>query len=227
MMRLLTFFLPLALLPATGAGQRFFDDFDGEDLGSHWSIGNQKKGGWIYSVHDSLLDVHGFAGFDPTQWIYASLPEYRDFDLQARVGWTQGDSLFQGMEAMLLRNPTSGLIARMIYHLEHLDGLPRTTISAEFGGGSRVDLPGPSNGFHSFRLARAGGQFTAYLDGERILQGGGTDMRPRSVLLLFRGRLRPASTQLYVDSVEVVPEPATAVVLCGAVGALALRRRRR
>ncbi|MEW5883251.1 MAG: PEP-CTERM sorting domain-containing protein [Armatimonadota bacterium] len=215
--------LLFALSPATGAGQRFFDDFDGEDLGSHWSIGNP-KGGWIYSVHDSLLDVHGFAGFSASQWIYAHVGAYEDFDLRAHVGWVEGDSPFQSLSVQLFNNLQGGFVAGMTYRLERLDGRARTTITADIAEGPRVDMSGPADGFHHFRISREASQFTAYFDGQKILQGNGTSADAVYIRLLFRGRLQPASTQLYVDSVGVVPEPSAAVLVASGLAALALRR---
>jgi hypothetical protein len=226
MKRLLTLLLPLALVPATSAGQGFFDDFDGDRLGEHWFIGNP-KGGWIYSVHDSLLDVHGFAGFSASQWLYANVGAYEDFDLRARVGWVEGDSPFQSLSVQLFYNLEGGFLAGMTYRLERLDGRPRTTITADVADGPRVDMPGPADGFHNFRISREASQFTAYFDGQKILQGNGTNADAVYIRLLFRGRLQPASTQLYVDSVGIVPEPSVAALLASGLATLALRRNRR
>lgn len=157
--------LLLAVVPAWAAG--FFDDFDGDRLGAHWSIGSP-KGAWYYSVHDSLLDVHGFGAYFPNQWIYARVGAFEDFDLRARVGWIQADSPGQSLCVWLL-DQSREILTDMCYRLERLDGRPITTISASVAGGPRVEMPGPADGFHDFRISREANQFRAYFDGRNIL----------------------------------------------------------
>ncbi len=214
--------LPLALVPASGAGQRFFDDFDGEDLGGHWEFGNP-KGGMIYSVHDSLLDVERLEGiFSAREWIKARIPEFEDFDMRARVGWTHAPPR-QSLMVMLDDGwPRGGpFVAYMIYH----HGKSYDLLSAEFNGGPFRQADAPRDGFHEFRITRNAGVFTAYFDGEVFLTGSGTEVRPQYLTLYFLGE-NGEDVDLFVDRVSVVPEPLSALVLAMGMGAFALRRRR-
>ncbi|MEW5883856.1 MAG: PEP-CTERM sorting domain-containing protein [Armatimonadota bacterium] len=226
MKRLLILLLPLALVPATGAGQRFFDDFDGEDLGEHWGEGNP-KGGMIYSVHDSLLDVERLEGiFSAREWIKARIPEFEDFDMRARVGWTHAPPR-QSLMVMLDDGwPNSGsYVAQMTYQHGFADGQEYNLLQASFSGGPFHEAGAPRDGFHEFRITRNAGVFTAYFDGEVFLTGSGTEVRPQYLTLYFSG-LNGQDVDLFVDRVSVVPEPLSALVLAMGMGALALRRRR-
>ncbi|MEW5884799.1 MAG: hypothetical protein AB1725_11315, partial [Armatimonadota bacterium] len=171
----LTFLLPLALVPATGAGQRFFDDFEGEDLGGHWEFGNP-KGGMIYSVHDSLLEVHSLEGYSSREWITARLPEFDDFDMRAVVGWT--DAPRDQLLMVLLDAgpfPNSPSVAWMAYARGVSGGEEYNIVQARFVDGPGRNAGSPPGGFHEFRITRTGGVFAAYLDGDLFLEGPGTD----------------------------------------------------
>ncbi|GIV02627.1 MAG: hypothetical protein AB1725_11900 [Armatimonadota bacterium] len=226
MKRYLTFLLPLALVPATGAGQRFFDDFDGEDLGSHWSFGNP-KGGMIYSVHDSLLEVHSLEGYSSREWIKAPIPEFEDFDMRARVGWTDAP---KGHLLMVMLDDgwpiRSSYVAQMTYQHGITDGQEYNLVQASFEGGPFRQADAPRDGFHEFRITRTSGAFTAYFNDQIFLTGNGTDIPPRFLTLYFDGP-DGEDVDLFVDRVSVVPEPLSASVLVAGIGALALRPRRK
>ncbi|MEW5883138.1 MAG: hypothetical protein AB1725_02805, partial [Armatimonadota bacterium] len=154
MKRYLTFLLPLALVPATGAGQRFFDDFDGEDLGSHWEFGNP-KGDMFYSVHDSLLEVYGFAGFSPQQWITARLGSFGDFELRAVVGWSDAPQE-QAMSVIItgVPPPNPPVTAWMSFRRSARRSM--NIIQAGFHDGPTRTADAPPGGFHEFRITRRG-----------------------------------------------------------------------
>lgn len=223
MKRLLLLLLPLALAPAWAGG--FFDDFDGEDLGTHWSIGNP-KGGWVYSVHDSLLEVHALTGFSPRQWINARIDELADFDMRARVGWTDTPQR-QDLMVMLGNDPflRGPFVAYMLYRRGSAGG-GDSLLQAEFSGGPLRQAAAPHDGFHEFRITRNGSAFTAYLDDEIFLTGGGTTAPPTYVTLFFGGA-RDANVDLFVDSVSVVPEPLSALALIAMLGGIVPRCVRR
>ncbi|MEW5883682.1 MAG: PEP-CTERM sorting domain-containing protein [Armatimonadota bacterium] len=205
------------------AGQGFFDDFDGEDLGGHWDFGNP-KGAMFYSVHDSLLEVFGFAGFGNSDWIYAAIPQYGDFDLQATVGWT--DLLVhETLSVRIGEDPRHGFVGGMAFVREQVGGEWVSRVVAAFGDGPRAERAAPSSGFHQFRVSRTGSTFAAYFDGQLLLQGSGTSRVPRVITLEFTGaHARPVD--LLVDRVSVVPEPASIAWLAAGVAVVALRRRR-
>jgi hypothetical protein len=223
----LTALLTLALVPAL-AGEEFFDDFDGDRLGDHWSFGNP-KGGMIYSVHDSLLEVYGFTGFFANrEWITARLPRYDDFDMEARVGWTD-EPMRQGFDVALGGGyPNDIAVAVMGFGRTTEGGRTINKVGASFRDGPSVEIEAPSSGFHTFRLTRSAGVFSAYLDQELILQGTGSGMPPDTIVLQFTaagGRGEPVD--MLVDRVSVVPEPASVLALVAGIGSLLLRSWRR
>ncbi|MEW5883252.1 MAG: hypothetical protein AB1725_03385 [Armatimonadota bacterium] len=226
MKRYLTFLLPLVLVPATGAGQRFFDDFDGEDLGGHWSDGNP-KGGMIYSVHDSLLEVYGFTGFfGVREWITARIHPFDDFDMRARVGWTAEVPREALTVALGGGFPNDAAVALMGFVRETNGGGVRTSrVAALFRDGPRVDIDAPASGFHTFRLTRSAGVFSAYFNDQLILQGTGSDMPADTIVLHFSGSPRQP-VDLMVDRVSVVPEPASFLAGAGFLTWLRIRSRR-
>ncbi len=215
--------LTLALMPAWAGG--FFDDFDGEDLGGHWEFGNP-KGGMIYSVHDSLLEVYGFTGFfGVREWITARIHPFDDFAMEARVGWTSEPSFERLIVALGGGYPNDTAVALMAYRRDTVNGRKTSTVGASFRDGPRVDIDAPASGFHTFRLTRSAGVLSAFFDGELILQGTGSDMPADTIVLLFRGR-QSLPVDLLVDRVSVVPEPASIPWLAAGVAVVALRRRR-
>ncbi|MEW5883250.1 MAG: PEP-CTERM sorting domain-containing protein [Armatimonadota bacterium] len=218
--------LLFALSPATSAGQGFFDDFDGEDLGSHWSTGNP-KGGWIYSVHDSLLEVYGFTGFlGGREWITARTFPYDDFDFEARVGWT-GEPQFERLNVAIGGGyPNDRAVALMGFRRTIDDGRQLSTVVASFRDGPRVEMAAPSSGFHTFRVTRSAGVFSAYFNQELILQGTGSGMPADTIVLLFGGNSTTMPVDLLVDRVSVVPEPASGASLVLALAALFIWRRK-
>jgi|GEM_PF-5772151 len=223
MKRLLTLLLPLALVPAWAGG--FFDDFDGEDLGSHWEFGNP-KGGMIYSVHDSLLEVHSLVGAFPQEWISARVPEFDDFDLRALVGWTD-DPAFQRMIVSIdIGFAREVPVAWMDYRHRRDGGKSTNRLLAAFRDGPTREIEAPADGFHQFRMTRVGDELSAYLDETLILRGTGSTIRPRFVTLFFAGD-RDVDVDLFVDRVSVVPEPASMVAVAAGIGSLLLRSRRR
>ncbi|MEW5884218.1 MAG: hypothetical protein AB1725_08350 [Armatimonadota bacterium] len=224
MKRLLTLLLPLAFVSATGAGG-FFDDFDGEDLGSHWVFGNP-RGTMIYSVHDSLLQVYGFTGFGASEWIWTRIPEFDNFDLRARVGWTGQPVLERLIVSIDIGFPNDVPVAWLDYIHRREGGETTDRLLAAFRDGPRKEIDAPAEGFHEFRLTRVGDELSAYLNETLILRGTGSTIRPRFVTLYFAGRsLVPAD--LRVDSVSVVPEPATVAWLAVAITAVTRWRRGR
>lgn len=92
--------------------------------------------------------------------------------------------------------------------------------------GPRWKLKPPRGGFHSFRMTRTAGVFSAYLNDELILRGSGSMAVPGRVTLLFGGD-RALPVDLLVDRVSVVPEPASVLALAAGIGSLLLSRRRR
>ena len=224
--RLLVLLLPLAVAPAWAGG--FFDDFDGEDLGSHWGFGNP-KGGMIYSVHDSLLEVYGFTGFfGNREWITARLPRYDDFDMEARVGWTD-EPMRQGFAVALGGGfPNDAAVAVMGFGRTTEGGRTINKVVASFRDGPSVEIEAPSSGFHTFRLTRSAGMFSAYFNQELILQGTGSGMPADTIVLSFGGAGgHGLPVDMLVDRVSVVPEPASVVAVAAGFGSLLLRRRRR
>ncbi|MEW5884219.1 MAG: PEP-CTERM sorting domain-containing protein [Armatimonadota bacterium] len=226
MKRLLLLLLPLALVPATGAGG-FFDDFDGEDLGTHWEFGNP-KGTMIYSVHDSLLQVSGFAGpGNSHEWITARLPRYDDFEMEARVGWTDAPTHEALAVALGGGYPRDSAVAQMYFRRATDGGQALNKVGVTFRDGPSVEVDAPSSGFHTFRLTRSAGLFSAYFNEDLILQGTGSGMPADTIVLLFSGRfLDSTPVDLLVDRVSVVPEPASIAWLAAGVAVVALRRRR-
>ncbi|MEW5883246.1 MAG: PEP-CTERM sorting domain-containing protein [Armatimonadota bacterium] len=225
MTRVLGLLLPLALVPAASAGQRFFDDFDGEDLGGHWEFGNP-KGHMFYSVHDSLLEVYGFVGeISSRQWITARISPFDDFDMQARVGWTDAPTHETLVVAVGGGFPNDTAVSLMYFHRTTERGERLNRVGTSFRDGPSREIAAPSSGFHSFRLTRSAGVFSAYFDQELILQGTGSDMPANTIVLLFAGR-QSLPVDLLVDRVSVVPEPASIAWLAAGVAVVALRRRR-
>ncbi|MEW5883857.1 MAG: PEP-CTERM sorting domain-containing protein [Armatimonadota bacterium] len=222
MKRYVTFLLPLALVPAASAGQRFFDDFEGKDLGEHWEFRNPDAE-MVYSVHDSLLEVHSVSGFYPREWISASIPEFGDFDMRARVGWTD-DVSFHQLIVMLDDGWTYGRTPIAFMEYEHCceRGRGWNWLIAGFRDGPTRWMVAPPGGFHEFRMARTGDEVSAYFDETLILRGTASTIPARFVTLYFEGR----TVDLFVDRVSVVPEPLSAFGLAMGMGALALRRRR-
>ncbi|MEW5884803.1 MAG: hypothetical protein AB1725_11335 [Armatimonadota bacterium] len=223
MKKLLLLLLPLALVPAWAGG--FFDDFDGEDLGSHWRFGNP-KGTMRYMVHDSLLEVYGFAGFGSREWIYAHIARYTDFDMRAIVGWRAGNAR-EGLFVMVENDfPVDSPTAFLGFARTPEGNRTTNRIRAGFRDGPQTEIDGPGTGFHEFRLTRSAGVFSAYFDGELILRGGGTSEQPAKLTLLFSGDRQSLPVSLMVDRVSVVPEPASVGFLAVALAALAMGRRR-
>lgn len=218
--KILLLLLPLAVSPAWAGG--FFDDFDGEDLGPHWRFGNPKTG-MIYSVHDSLLEVYGSVGFGAHEWIRAWLLRYDDFDMEARVGWTDTPPNETLVVALGGGFPNDAAVALMYFHRATDGGRTTNRVRAEFRDGPRVEIDAPSSGFHTFRLTQSAGVFSAYFNQELILQGTGSEMPADTIVLLFAGHAW-VPVDLLVDRVSVVPEPASVLALAAGIGSLLLRR---
>ncbi len=106
-------------------------------------------------------------------------------------------------------------------------GDPANQIRARFRDGPSTAIEAPATGFHEFRLTRKNGLYSAYFDGQLILQGSGSAMHPRTLTLFFTGHRLPATVDLFVDRVSVVPEPASWLVLASGLYACGLRSRRR
>ncbi|MEW5883858.1 MAG: PEP-CTERM sorting domain-containing protein, partial [Armatimonadota bacterium] len=98
-------------------------------------------------------------------------------------------------------------------------------IQAGFHDGPTRTADAPPGGFHEFRITRRGNVLSAYLDDELFLSGAGIAEDVRFVTLAFSGD-RGMPAQLLVDSVSVVPEPASVAALAGCTAMLGRRRRR-
>ncbi|MCH7905577.1 MAG: PEP-CTERM sorting domain-containing protein [Armatimonadetes bacterium] len=220
--------LMLALaMPLTAAAQ-FFDHFEGNELAGHWrffSEGTQ----WEHNVSDSMLHVTRLFGGPPglrQVYLFARLDPLADFEMTVLMGWDEAE--FHRLQVRILRSlalPSFSSIGVVNYEARPSWETPLAT--AWFNGAGSNSIPAPRSGMHEFRMARTGDSMTAHFDGQLIHQGSGvvTD-EARWVMFEFVSDEDLQFAPLHVDMIQLVPEPATFVILgIGAICAM-LRRRR-
>jgi hypothetical protein len=210
--------------------QAFFDGFDGDKLGSNWKISNAGHQGQLhYVVANSLLKVNGLDG-DPTGWsvvvVRTAVEPYGDFRFTALFGWDQGDrqSVTIGVGTY---NDDFGNADLASVHLRK--NLTDIQFYVYVDGIGTVNLPEPNSGMHEFTVTRGGSSGRAYVDGQLVASGETMKTYTVGAAGMYFGGPNDhvGFGALYVDSVEVVPEPAVLVVLAAGVARITVRRRLR
>lgn len=206
----------------------FFDDFDGDDLKSHWSVdtGEGDTNRWDYSVADSWLTVNDIYQKDGTPGgvikLRAPIGLLDDFDVSARVFRDVG---YSGFSVNLLWGP------------------PRPNVAVSYGrrvgeeamfcgfvyGHGVVCRPADEPGTHVLRMTRVSKLVRLFADDQLFFEGYEDDyQRVGTIELTF---IRFGDSQfgkIGVDWVSAaVPEPCSLLALGAGIGGLALRRRRR
>lgn len=219
--------LILAIAMPLAAAAQFFDHFEGNELAGHWrffSEGTQ----WEYNVSDSVLNVTRlYGGPNPQQaYLYARLEPLADFEMTALVGWDEAE--FQRLQVIVLRGagfPAYESLGGFVYETRPSWETPLVT--AGFVGGGSSSVPAPRSGMHEFRMARTGDSMTAYFDGQLVHEASGI-LTDEALWIMFEfvsdddWQFAP----LHVDMIQLVPEPATFVILgIGTIWAITRRRR--
>ena len=205
---------------SASAGVVFFDHFKGDELGDHWRVSSHGGGRMQYVVRDSLLQVIRILG---EVNLTTPIPALDDWEVSAWVGWERGEvqRLRVGMTEYYNAPLITGVGSIYYYNLR---GEPPVIRAALYG--QVFEIAAPDSGFYEMRVLKQGNRMAAYFDGglvgETLVTGVPT---VRSPLLTFLGPDSPDFAPLYVDWIQVVPEPGTLVVLGVAIVWLCRRRR--
>jgi hypothetical protein len=204
----------------------FFDDFDGDDLADWW-VKSEGTTQWDYEVSDSMLKVKRLWG-GPFEWsqihLKATLPAFNDFEMTAKVGWDAG--LYQILRITIensgYETPDTGWIA--YYNEPNKTPYVKAVFNSLYEG---YTINAPSSGMHEFRFVRHNKILYAFFNGESL--GIFSDKFPFSttnIKMTFVGKDTDEFAPLYVDMVQVVPEPISIVVISlGATYAFLKRRK--
>jgi hypothetical protein len=222
----LKFFAAVALASLSLSASAFFDDFDGTQLGSNWTI--QTNGnGWHYQVEDGLLSVDSLFGPNErnTLALVSSVPAFGDFTATARVAWqTEGAHNLRFGLTDAYNFGTDATIGHMGYEID--PELGPTMTGAIYDVGWTRTFP-VSPGFHEFTLTRTGSVITAYADGNFLISSDiGSTVPLNELFFEFSGPSSESFAALSVDRVSVVPEPSSALLLLGGLAVAAFRRRK-
>ncbi|MCH7792047.1 MAG: hypothetical protein IID31_07195 [Planctomycetes bacterium] len=214
----------LALWPGLALGQvGFFDHFEGNALLPHWNQPPPSRH-WEYNVSNSMLNVtHLLWPSHPksssnSAGIWADFPPVGgDFQAVGRMG--RGPSQ-PGYIEMFLNGPAGGteFIAGFGFSGSFLVAqTARTTML----------FPPPPAGMYDFTILRSGGDIHFLLDGQLVVTLPAVVGAPaaRITLIFLEPFPRPGPGAFHVDLIQVVPPPASLVVLV--LSGLGLLRRRR
>ncbi len=210
--------------------QAFFDGFDGNKLGSNWKISNFGHQGQLhYVVANSLLKVNGLDG-DPTGFsaveVRTAVDSHYDFQFTTVFGWDPGTEQRMTIGVGDLNDDFG---ATMLAGISFAQTPTGATLKAYADGMGSFPIPLPPGGMHEFRFVRVAGTIWAYFDGSLVAHGPMTRLYDVGAAgMYFAGPNDGVGfAPLYVDSIEVVAEPASLITAITGVGAAMLRRRNR
>jgi hypothetical protein len=222
---LLAVFACLVLAGAGRAQVFFLDEFNGNDLGPHWSRPPARD--WAYDVNGGQLNVTGL--FYPSspksccnQTVIATsfTGPPGDFRVTARMGWDPGTD--QGIIVRLSGVQQEGLI-----NFGYRAWGGHTPAVFAFNGFDTVQAAPPPPGMYEFTMERRGSLYQFTLDGASVgtLTSGTGQLG--FIELEFWGPARAPLGAFHVDRIEVVPAPAGTSALALLICTGAQRRRRR
>jgi hypothetical protein len=204
----------------------FYDDFDGNELLPHWSLPHPSC--WSYTVAESVLTVRGLhCPSDPhfpanVANMGAYFPPQSDFRVDAWMGWEGNQRPRRFLARVLGPGQFPPILAQFGYRDETWSG---EVISAG-GTSSAVFVPAPPPGMYQFTITRIGNETSFYLDGSLIAAfPDNTGIPAATVAFEFLGPYPGQLAPFYIDRVQVVPAPGSALVGVCLLGAMAGRRR--
>ena len=215
----------LALWPGLALGQvGFFDHFEGNALLPHWNQPPASR--WEYNVSNSMLNVTSLPWpSNPhtsvnSALLRAEFPAVEgDFRAVVRMGWDPG--VLRGLNVSL-GGDGGHLLAAFAYN--EWSG---PVIYARTGSTPNIPFPAPGPGMHDFVMVRSGAEIRFFLDGNLLTTlPDRTGEAAVAVGLFFTVAYpNPGFEPLRVDLIQIVPTPATPLLI--AVSALGLSKRRR
>jgi hypothetical protein len=204
----------------------FYDDFDGNELLPHWS--RPPASCWSYTVADSMLTVRGLHcpsnPHSPANVanMGAYFPPQSDFRVDAWMGWEGSKRPRRFLARVLGPGQFPPILAQFGYHDENWSG---EVISAG-GTSSAVFVPAPPPGMYQFTIMRIGNQTSFYLDGALLAAfPDNSGVAAGSVGFEFLGPYPGQLAPFYVDRIQIIPAPGSALVGACFLGAMSCRRR--
>jgi len=221
------YFVLTCCAASAGAHAYFRDDFDGNDLKSHWSIdyGEGNTNRWDYTVAGGWLDVHRLyqSNGQPggSVQLIAGAGLFDDYDIAARVGRDAGIS------TLLFGIGDHPSILEAGMGVAHTPGQD-PKVCAFLAGPDTICIPWTEPTNIEMRIKRHGKLVSFFLDGALVYSDYEVShTRMGGIHLRFSGGWDDPFAPLRVDWVSAVPEPATIASLSIGFLVLALGLRRR
>lgn len=186
---------------------------------------------WEYEFADSWVTATSVWGpFESGNAVYmgSGIGKYlKDFEVSAKVKWEDGQ--YNSVGFSVGGGYYWGDVSLRYAAKYPADPVIRLSLH-NWGGTSEVFMPAPPPGEHVLKLTREGTLVSAYVDDILFHSEHITDYREiNGAALIFGGPKEQGSPMfkpVSVDWINVVPEPATVVLLGGFSGLLLLKRRR-
>ncbi len=191
----------------------FRDDFNGNSLGDNWR----------YFSEDGVVDVsvanglqtatHIEGGGDNNGGFFVTRVENfaGPFEMRARLSWDFALASGVGIWALSSFPPPVRDVAHMLAWKYTGYGDRRLAWGFNGNGGHRDGIP--ESGFHDFAVIRDAQSFRAYFDGEEVGRANPGASTVSYLAISFEGTNDQRFAPLYVDYVEIVPEPAPLTAL--------------